>query len=156
MVIASGAVDRSHLSPFAPLSESPSSSFFSQDLVPTEVSNKYLACFFFSPSLLRLIMQNQCIYMLSLPPSHPMSSLRRGKLDSGNHQSQWSITKVRNMLHLKKKNRGCYFTSYDCCFLHDANCQLGLSSFFPLPLSFPHVLLNLAKCMDLSILAVGS
>ncbi|CAD6273387.1 unnamed protein product [Miscanthus lutarioriparius] len=36
MVIASGAVDRSHLSPFAPLSESPSSSFFSQDLVPTE------------------------------------------------------------------------------------------------------------------------
>lgn len=36
MVIASGAVDRSHLSPFAPLSESSSSSFFSQDLVPTE------------------------------------------------------------------------------------------------------------------------
>ena len=141
MVIASGAVDRSHLSPFAPLSESPSSSFFSQDLVPTEVSNKYLACFFFSPSLLRLIMQNQCIYMLSLPPSHPMSSLRRGKLDSGNHQSQWSITKVRDLLHFKKYIyiRGCYFISYDCCFLHDANCQLGFP-FFSLPL--------ISSCID--------
>uniref|UniRef100_A0A0D9WBR0 RRM domain-containing protein n=1 Tax=Leersia perrieri TaxID=77586 RepID=A0A0D9WBR0_9ORYZ len=35
MVIASGAIDRRHLSPFAPASDS-SSSFFSQDLVPTE------------------------------------------------------------------------------------------------------------------------
>ncbi|KAF8724786.1 hypothetical protein HU200_020720 [Digitaria exilis] len=36
MVIASGAVDRRHLSPFATLSESSSSSFFSEDLVPAE------------------------------------------------------------------------------------------------------------------------
>ncbi|CAN6331707.1 unnamed protein product [Urochloa humidicola] len=36
MVIASGAVDRRHLSPFATLSESSSSSFFSEDLVPPE------------------------------------------------------------------------------------------------------------------------
>ncbi|KAL6619872.1 hypothetical protein ACP70R_035011 [Stipagrostis hirtigluma subsp. patula] len=35
MVIASGVIDRRHLSPFGPLSES-SSSFFSEDLVPTE------------------------------------------------------------------------------------------------------------------------
>ncbi|KAL6865174.1 hypothetical protein ACP4OV_016325 [Aristida adscensionis] len=35
MVIASGVIDRGHLPPFAPLSES-SSSFFSEDLVPTE------------------------------------------------------------------------------------------------------------------------
>jgi len=36
MVIASGAVDRGHLSPFATLPESSSSSFFSEDLVPAE------------------------------------------------------------------------------------------------------------------------
>ena len=132
MVIASGAVDRSHLSPFAPLSESPSSSFFSQDLVPTEVSNKYLACFFFSPSLLRLIMQNQCIYMLSLPPSHPMSSLRRGKLDSGNHQSQWSITKVRDLLHLKKYIYSWLLFHFIWLLLL-AWCKLSVRPFFFFP-----------------------
>lgn len=50
MVIASGAVDRRHLSPFATLSESSSSSFFSEDLVPAEVSNGNLllvSSFFF-------------------------------------------------------------------------------------------------------------
>uniref|UniRef100_A0A0E0DKR6 RRM domain-containing protein n=1 Tax=Oryza meridionalis TaxID=40149 RepID=A0A0E0DKR6_9ORYZ len=36
MVIASGAIDRRHLSPFTPTSDDSSSSFFSQDLVPTE------------------------------------------------------------------------------------------------------------------------
>jgi len=50
MVIASGAVDRGHLSPFATLPESSSSSFFSEDLVPAEVSNENLVGFlsFFS------------------------------------------------------------------------------------------------------------
>lgn len=39
MVIASGVIDRGHLSSFGPPPDS-SSSFFSEDLVPTEVSKK--------------------------------------------------------------------------------------------------------------------
>lgn len=95
MVIASGAIDRRHLSPFTPTSDDSSSSFFSQDLVPTEVlvinkPENHPACHWF------LFILQDCSTSIIFP-----SMLHcRGKLDFG-IQSQWWITKVWIMLHLK-------------------------------------------------------
>jgi len=131
MVIASGAVDRSHLSPFAPLSESSSSSFFSQDLVPTEVTNKYLlACFFFSPFSSQINYAKSVhlhAFLTSLPCLPYAEASWILEIIRVNGRSQRCAT----CFFLKKNIRGCYFISYDCCFLHDAYCQLGLSFFSP-------------------------
>lgn len=60
------------------------------------------------------------------------------------------------MLHFfREKKELAAAVSYDCFFLHDANCQLGLSFFLFTPSLIPSCIDTLAECMDLSILAVA-
>ncbi|AQK79650.1 protein MEI2-like 3-like isoform X2 [Zea mays] len=94
MVIASGAVDRGHLSPIAPLSESPSSSsFFSQDLVPTERQ----VGFWKSSESMVDHKGSKPIFTSPLDKAHPIGSSPAGGLE---HQRGQAFKGKLGMLNL--------------------------------------------------------
>lgn len=95
MVIASG-VDRRHLSPFGPLSESPSSSFFSQDLVPTECLTQRQVGFWKSESMVDH-KGRKPVFTSPFDKVHPMGASPAGGLE---HQRGQAFKGQLDMLSL--------------------------------------------------------
>ncbi|KXG20999.1 protein MEI2-like 3 isoform X2 [Sorghum bicolor] len=126
MVIASGAVDRSHLSPFVPLSESSSSSFFSQDLVPTERQ----VGFWKSSGSMVHHKGSEPIFTSPLDKVHPMGSSPAGGLEHQQGQAfkgQMGMLNLGNLVGQQENAPGIPSISWDDV-LSSSRSSLGLST----------------------------